>query len=101
MRMKAEHREKTDEEKLAREFEEEEEYHKFLDELHKNEDRIHLGIPMDIINNLFHMCMSWQEWSEEREERRAIDAENGEVTEEAQVGVMEMMEEMRIEAEMK
>jgi hypothetical protein len=45
--------------------------------------------------------MSWEEWSEEREERRAIDAENGEVTEEARIGEMEMLEEMLIEAEMR
>jgi hypothetical protein len=69
--------------------------------LESPEDRIRLGIPTDIINNWFHKCMSWEEWSEEREERRAIDAENGEVTEEARIGEMEMLEEMLIEAEMR
>ena len=65
------------------------------------EDRIHLGPPTDIINNWFRMCMSWEEWSEEREERRAIDAEVGEALAEVRIGEMEMLEEMRIEAEMR
>ncbi|CAB4026188.1 Hypothetical predicted protein, partial [Paramuricea clavata] len=31
-------------------------------ELEGPEGRIHLGTPTDIINNLFRMCMSWEEW---------------------------------------
>ena len=69
--------------------------------LESPEDRIHLGPPTDIINNWFRMCMSWEEWSEEREERRAIDAEADEALAEVRIGEMEMLEEMRMEAEMR
>jgi hypothetical protein len=69
--------------------------------LESPEDRIHLGTPTDIINNWFHMCMSWEEWSEEREEERAMRAESEEVIEEACIGEMELLEEMQMEAEMR
>ena len=69
--------------------------------LESPEDRIHIGPPTDIINNWFRMCMSWEEWSEEREERRAIDAEVDETLAEVRIGEMEMLEEIRIEAEMR
>ena len=69
--------------------------------LESPEDRIYLGPPTDIINNWFRMCMSWEEWLEEMEERRAIDAEVDEALAEVRIGETEMLEEMRIETEMR
>jgi hypothetical protein len=69
--------------------------------LEGSEDRIHLGTPMDIINNWFSMCMSWEEWLEEREEQRIMDMENEAIIEEALIGEMEMLEEMQMDAEMR
>ena len=43
--------------------------------------------------------MSWAEWLENRAEERAKLEEEEEILVEAQIGVMEMLEEMQMEAE--
>jgi hypothetical protein len=67
--------------------------------LESPEGRIYLGIPTGITNNWFYTSMSWAEWLESRAEERAKLEEEEEILVEAQIGVMEMLEEMQMEAE--
>ena len=69
-----------------------------ISESESPKDRIHLGIPTDIVNNWFHTCMSWTEWLEKRAEERARHAEE-EILVETRLGEVGMLEEMQAEAE--